>query len=145
MVSKKTKASPKSNGMLAPTHSDERAARKNVEESPALVASVSLAEPIAAVESVAEKSVQVAKKGAKTKVAAPIETAEPDEPPIEIPAKKSSKDSKEPPAEKSVKMKRLTLDISKPLHKAIKAKAVEEGIPMVDMLRSLLEKYYGKG
>ncbi len=144
MVSKKTKASPKSNGMLAPTHSDERAARKNVEESPALVASISIAEPVAAVEPVAEKSVQVAKKGAKTKVAAPIETAEPDETPVEIPAKKSAKDSKEQP-EKSVKMKRLTLDISKPLHKAIKAKAVEDDIPMVDMLRSLLEKYYGKG
>jgi predicted DNA binding CopG/RHH family protein len=46
--------------------------------------------------------------------------------------------------EKAAKMKRLTLDIAKPLHKAIKAKAVEEGMPMVDMLRSLLEKHYAK-
>jgi predicted DNA binding CopG/RHH family protein len=60
-----------------------------------------------------------------------------DEPPIA--AKKS-----EPESEKPTKMKRLTLDIAKPLHKAIKAKAVEEGIPMVDMLRSLLEEHYGK-
>ncbi|MBW4517502.1 MAG: hypothetical protein KME11_20040 [Timaviella obliquedivisa GSE-PSE-MK23-08B] len=46
--------------------------------------------------------------------------------------------------EKATKMKRLTLDIAKPLHKAIKAKAVEEGVPMVDMLRSLLEEHYSK-
>jgi predicted DNA binding CopG/RHH family protein len=56
-----------------------------------------------------------------------------------IAAKKS-----EPEPEKPAKMKRLTLDIAKPLHKAIKAKAVDEGIPMVDMLRSLLEEHYGK-
>jgi predicted DNA binding CopG/RHH family protein len=47
-------------------------------------------------------------------------------------------------SEKATKMKRLTLDIAKPLHKAIKARAVEEGIPMVDMLRSLLEEHYGQ-
>lgn len=47
-------------------------------------------------------------------------------------------------SEKAAKMKRLTLDIAKPLHKAIKAKAVEEGVPMVDMLRSLLEEHYSK-
>ncbi len=47
-------------------------------------------------------------------------------------------------SEKATKMKRLTLDIAKPLHKAIKAKAVEEGVPMVDMLRSLLEEHYSK-
>jgi hypothetical protein len=51
---------------------------------------------------------------------------------------------KEPEPEKAVKLKRLTLDIPKPLHKAIKAQAVEEGIPMVDMLRTLLEQHYGK-
>jgi predicted DNA binding CopG/RHH family protein len=43
----------------------------------------------------------------------------------------------------SVKMKRLTLDISEDLHKAIKTKAVLEGVPMANMLRSLLEQYYG--
>jgi predicted DNA binding CopG/RHH family protein len=54
------------------------------------------------------------------------------------------KSESESASEKSTKMKRLTLDIAKPLHKAIKAKAVEEGVPMVDMLRSLLEEHYGK-
>jgi predicted DNA binding CopG/RHH family protein len=42
----------------------------------------------------------------------------------------------------SVKMKRLTLDISEDLHKAIKTRAVVEGVPMANMLRSLLEQYY---
>jgi predicted DNA binding CopG/RHH family protein len=43
----------------------------------------------------------------------------------------------------SVKIKRLTLDISEDLHKAIKTRAVVEGVPMANMLRSLLEKNYG--
>lgn len=42
------------------------------------------------------------------------------------------------------KMKRLTLDIPESLHRAIKMKAVESGVPMVDMLRELLEKHYGQ-
>jgi predicted DNA binding CopG/RHH family protein len=42
-----------------------------------------------------------------------------------------------------VKMKRLTLDISEDLHKAIKTRAVVEGVPMANMLRSLLEENYG--
>jgi predicted DNA binding CopG/RHH family protein len=46
-------------------------------------------------------------------------------------------------ASESVKMKRLTLDISEDLHKAIKTRAVVEGVPMANMLRSLLEQYYG--
>lgn len=41
------------------------------------------------------------------------------------------------------KMKRLTLDISEELHKAIKMQSVTLGIPMVDMLRKLLESHYG--
>lgn len=41
-----------------------------------------------------------------------------------------------------VKMKRLTLDISEDLHKAIKTRAVVEGVPMANMLRSLLEENY---
>jgi hypothetical protein len=41
------------------------------------------------------------------------------------------------------KMKRLTLDISEDLHKAIKMQSVTLGIPMVDMLRKLLESHYG--
>ena len=144
MISKKTKASPKSNGASAPTNLNEWAGGKNAEESPTPEASVPVAEPVEAVEPVTEKSAKVAKKTTKTKEAAPIEPAQPDEKEVEITSKKSAKDSKEPSSEKSVKMKRLTLDISKPLHKAIKARAVEEDIPMVDMLRSLLEKYYGK-
>jgi predicted DNA binding CopG/RHH family protein len=42
-----------------------------------------------------------------------------------------------------VKMKRLTLDIPEDLHKAIKTRAVVEGVPMANMLRSLLEEHYG--
>jgi predicted DNA binding CopG/RHH family protein len=41
-----------------------------------------------------------------------------------------------------VKMKRLTLDIPEPLHKAIKTRSVQEGVSMVDMLRALLEENY---
>lgn len=102
--------------------------------------SVPAASLVAVAEPTAEKSTRGSKKTAK-KVAEPIEKAELVEKTVEPVPKKTVK---EPTAEKPVKMKRLTLDIAKPLHKAIKAKAVEEGIPMVDMLRSLLEKYYGK-
>lgn len=42
-----------------------------------------------------------------------------------------------------VKMKRLTLDIPEPLHRAIKGKAVAEGMTMVEMLRDLLDETYG--
>lgn len=42
-----------------------------------------------------------------------------------------------------VKKKRLTLDIPEPLHRAIKRKAADVGVPMVDMIQELLEKYYG--
>ena len=65
-------------------------------------------------------------------------------PVIVEPAPVSKKGDSEQASEKATKMKRLTLDIAKPLHKAIKAKAVEEGVPMVDMLRSLLEENYSK-
>lgn len=41
------------------------------------------------------------------------------------------------------KMKRLTLDIPEGLHRAIKRKAVDEGVTMADLLRSLLEQHYG--
>ena len=43
------------------------------------------------------------------------------------------------------KMKRLTLDLPEGLHRAIKRRAVEEGVTMVDMLRELLEVQYGAG
>ena len=42
----------------------------------------------------------------------------------------------------SQKMKRLTLDLPEGLHRAIKRRAVEEGVTMVDMLRTLLEEQY---
>jgi hypothetical protein len=41
------------------------------------------------------------------------------------------------------KMKRLTLDLPEGLHRAIKRRAVEEGVTMVEMLRKLLEERYG--
>jgi predicted DNA binding CopG/RHH family protein len=78
----------------------------------------------------AEKAKEVKTKEVKAKEVKAQAAVEP-----AIAGKKS-----EPEPEKPAKMKRLTLDIAKPLHKAIKAKAVEEGIPM---LRSLLEKHYG--
>jgi predicted DNA binding CopG/RHH family protein len=43
----------------------------------------------------------------------------------------------------SEKMKRLTLDIPEELHRAIKRKAVDEGVTMAELLRSLLEQHYG--
>ena len=42
-------------------------------------------------------------------------------------------------------MKRLTLDLPEGLHRTIKRRAVEEGVTMVDMLRTLLEEQYGLG
>jgi predicted DNA binding CopG/RHH family protein len=49
-----------------------------------------------------------------------------------------------PAPTEAVKMKRLTLDIPEPLHKAIKTRSVQEGVAMVDMLRELLDQHYGK-
>jgi len=40
------------------------------------------------------------------------------------------------------KMKRLTLDITEELHKAIKFKSVQDGVPMADLLRTLLEEKF---
>ncbi len=42
-----------------------------------------------------------------------------------------------------VKMKRLTLDIPEPLHRAIKKKAVDKGVTMAKLLRQLFEEHYG--
>lgn len=44
---------------------------------------------------------------------------------------------------KPEKIKRLTLDIPESLHKAIKLKATNEGVTMVELLRALLEEHYG--
>ena len=40
------------------------------------------------------------------------------------------------------KMKRLTLDIPETLHRTIKMRSVEQGVPMADLLRELLESNY---
>jgi len=39
-------------------------------------------------------------------------------------------------------MKRLTLDLEEPLHRAIKTNAAEEGVTMAEKLRALLEAVY---
>ena len=39
-------------------------------------------------------------------------------------------------------MKRLTLDLGEPLHRAIKTNAAEEGVTMAQKLRALLTDYY---
>ncbi|MES1026615.1 hypothetical protein ABN584_27355 [Gloeocapsa sp. BRSZ] len=49
----------------------------------------------------------------------------------------------QPQLDQPEKMKRLTLDISEELHRAIKRKAVEEGVTMADLLRALLEEHFG--
>jgi hypothetical protein len=41
------------------------------------------------------------------------------------------------------RMKRLTLDLREPLHRAIKKNAAEEGVTMAQKLRNLLSKHYG--
>lgn len=51
--------------------------------------------------------------------------------------------SSESEAAKPEKIKRLTLDIPESLHKAIKLKATNEGVTMVELLRELLEEHYG--
>jgi hypothetical protein len=45
--------------------------------------------------------------------------------------------------EPSVRMKRLTLDLQEPLHRAIKKSAAEEGVTMAEKLRALLLAHYG--
>lgn len=46
-------------------------------------------------------------------------------------------------AAKSAKIKRLTLDLSEDLHRAIKRNAADEGVTMAEKLRALLMDYYG--
>ncbi len=58
----------------------------------------------------------------------------------EIP--EAEKNEPQPSKLKKVKMKRLTLDLDEDLHKAIKLKSVEEGKPMADLLRELLQKHF---
>ena len=49
-------------------------------------------------------------------------------------------DPEPPPA---APIKRLTLDLPAPLHRAIKMRAVEEGTTILAMLQALLEQEYG--
>ena len=46
-------------------------------------------------------------------------------------------------SQKVEEMKRLTLDITRELHRAIKKDAAEEGVTMAEKLRALLVKHYG--
>ena len=48
----------------------------------------------------------------------------------------------QPKEDQPVKIKRLTLDIPEGLHRAIKRKAVEDGVTMADLLRTLLEQHF---
>ena len=51
----------------------------------------------------------------------------------------------QPKEDQPVKIKRLTLDIPEGLHRAIKHKAVEEGVTMANLLRALLEQHFDGG
>jgi len=42
----------------------------------------------------------------------------------------------------AIRMKRLTLDLDEPLHRAIKKKAAEEGVTMAQKLRAILREHY---
>jgi len=46
------------------------------------------------------------------------------------------------PARPPVRIKRLTLDLAEPLHRAIKKNAAEEGVTMAQKLRTLLWEHY---
>lgn len=94
-------------------------------------------ELVAVEEPIAENQLQAPEKAMNLPTIEPIVEEAP-------PVTKKSAKGKGQASEKAVKMKRLTLDIPKPLHKAIKAQAVEEGISIVDMLRTLLQQHYGK-
>jgi len=74
--------------------------------------------------------------------AATIEPETQSESKAEVPPTESIVQTTQPKTEKG-KLKRLTLDISEDLHRSIKMKSVSLGIPMVDMLRTLLESNYG--
>ncbi len=51
----------------------------------------------------------------------------------------------QPQQDQPGKIKRLTLDIPEGLHRAIKRQAVEEGVTMADLLRTLLDQHFGTG
>ena len=41
-----------------------------------------------------------------------------------------------------IRLKRLTLDLSEPLHRAIKMNAAQEGVTMAQKLRAILREHY---
>ncbi|MGG6267247.1 hypothetical protein ACQ4M3_41895 [Leptolyngbya sp. AN03gr2] len=136
MVNKKTKSKVQPEPNPVPPTPEPALSENNAEVSPAIVD---------------EKPATKAKSSRTTKKTEipPVEAVIPPiaepviaEPVIVEPVPQKS--DKKAEKEKATKLKRLTLDIPKPLHKAIKAQAVEEGIPMVDMLRTLLENHYSK-
>lgn len=51
--------------------------------------------------------------------------------------------TEQPKENQTVRLKRLTLDIPEDLHRAIKRQALESGVTMADLLRSLLSQHYG--
>jgi outer membrane biosynthesis protein TonB len=126
MANKKVKIDAKPKVTSTPTTPE-------AEESPVLEVSTPTPEPTA-VKATKGKLARTTRKAANKPAVASVEAE-----PAPVP-----ESTKEQASEKGVKMKRLTLDISKPLHKAIKAKAVEEGISIVDMLRALLKEHYSK-
>jgi len=62
-----------------------------------------------------------------------------------VASRESLQVAEQPKEDQPVKMKRLTLDIPEELHRAIKRKAVEEGVTMADLLRALLEQHFDAG
>ena len=54
--------------------------------------------------------------------------------------KETQSDQQFPPTPR--RMKRLTLDLHEPLHRAIKKNAAEDGVTMAQKLRTLLSKHY---
>ncbi|NES66147.1 MAG: hypothetical protein F6K24_13230 [Okeania sp. SIO2D1] len=54
----------------------------------------------------------------------------------------ATRSKQQPPEPAPEKMRRLTLDISESLHRAIKMKSVEEGVPMANLLRDLLQEHF---
>jgi predicted DNA binding CopG/RHH family protein len=131
MANKKVKIDPKPKTTSTSTNQSESEAQ-GTGGTVSSVPEVSASPP--AGETSRQKTARAAKKVGQKQA---VELVETQPAPVEEPAKEQA-------SEKAVKMKRLTLDISKPLHKAIKAKAVEEGISIADMLRALLKEHYGK-
>lgn len=132
MANKKVKIDPKAKAASTPTNQNE-SDTQGTDADVSSVPEVSTSSP--EVKTIKQKTARAARKVAHSQSVESVEAQ-----PAPIP----NEPVKEQAFEKPVKMKRLTLDIPKPLHKAIKAKAVDEGISIVDMLRALLKEHYGR-